>query len=203
MKRLIVLILAAVLVSSCVSVSAAPGGNSVTTPGAGTLPGLGGLGGSTGASGNSAPAGNRGNANATTAGGRQAYAAHLPNPQLTPGDALDVTTKDICQPGYTQKVRDVPESVKNEIYKEYGITSHQPGEYEVDHLISLELGGSNSTRNLWPEPYQGDWNAHEKDKLENELHKRVCDGQMDLKTAQQAIATDWIAAYEKYVGQGK
>jgi hypothetical protein len=130
-----------------------------------------------------------------------ATAAYLPDPKLTPGDVLDVTTGDICVPGYSSKVRDVPESVKNQAYQEYGITSHQPGQYEVDHLISLELGGSNSIRNLWPESYTGDWNAHVKDKLENKLHSLVCDNQVDLKTAQREIATDWIAAYKKYVGQ--
>ncbi len=188
------------------SVSAAPGGNSITvgvaTPETGVLPGSGAPGTNSGTPGGAA-VGNTGAPGNPAAGGRQSYAAHLPNAQMTPGDALDVTAKDICQPGYSQKVRDVPESVKNEVYREYGITSHQPGEYEVDHLISLELGGSNSIRNLWPQPYQGDWNAHIKDKLENELHARVCNGQLNLKTAQQAIATDWIAAYDKYVGQGK
>jgi hypothetical protein len=130
-----------------------------------------------------------------------ADAAYLPNPQMTPGDTLDVTTSDICVPGYASKVRDVPTSVKNQVYREYGIASHQPRQYEVDHLISLELGGSNSIRNLWPESYTGNWNAHIKDKLENKLHQDVCAGQVDLKTAQHAIATDWIAAYKKYVGQ--
>jgi hypothetical protein len=130
-----------------------------------------------------------------------ADAAYLPNPQMTPGDTLDVTTADICVPGYSSKVRDVPTSVKNQVYQEYGITSHKPGAYEVDHLISLELGGSNSVKNLWPESYTGNWNAHIKDKLENKLHQDVCANQVDLKTAQHAIATDWIAAYKKYVGQ--
>jgi hypothetical protein len=41
--------------------------------------------------------------------------------------------------------------VKRKVYAEYGITHHEPSEFEVDHLISLELGGSNSIRNLWPE----------------------------------------------------
>jgi hypothetical protein len=67
----------------------------------------------------------------------------LPDPKLTPGDVLPVTKDDICVPGYTKKVRSVPEAVKRKAYAEYGITSHEPGEYEVDHLISLELGGSN------------------------------------------------------------
>jgi hypothetical protein len=98
-------------------------------------------------------------------------------------------------------VRNVSEATKNQVYAEYGIASHASGQYEVDHLISLELGGSNSIKNLWPEPYVGDLNAHVKDKLENKLHALVCDGQLDLATAQQEIATDWIAAYIKYIGQ--
>jgi hypothetical protein len=127
-------------------------------------------------------------------------AAHLPNPTLTPGDSLAVTTADICVPGYSKKVRNVPETVKAKAYLAYGITTHQPGTYEVDHLISLELGGSNSLKNLWPESYQGAWNAHVKDKLENKLHALVCAGQLALPTAQHAIATNWIAAYQQYLG---
>ena len=129
------------------------------------------------------------------------HLAHLPNPSLTPGDVLDVTASDICVSGYSSKVRNVPDSVKTQVYAEYGIVSHKPGDYEVDHLISLELGGSNSIKNLWPEPYFGDLNAHVKDKLENKLHSLVCNGDIDLQTAQQAIATDWVAAYIKYIGQ--
>ena len=69
----------------------------------------------------------------------------------------------------------------------------------MDHLISLELGGSNSIKNLWPQSYETQpWNAHVKDALENELHDEVCSGRLDLATAQHDIATDWIAAYKKY-----
>ncbi len=130
-----------------------------------------------------------------------ADAAYLPDSQMTPGDTLAVTTSDICVSGYSSKVRDVPTAVKDQVYKEYGITSHKPGQYEVDHLISLELGGSNSIRNLWPQSYTGNWNAHMKDKLENTLHDDVCANKVDLKTAQHDISTDWITAYKKYVGQ--
>jgi len=102
-------------------------------------------------------------------------------------------------PGYTKLVRDVPSALKRKVYEEYSIPSHAPGEYEVDHLISLELGGSNSIRNLWPQSYRTEpWNAHVKDALENELHRRICSGQIDLKTAQREIAGDWIGAYKKY-----
>jgi hypothetical protein len=39
-----------------------------------------------------------------------------------------------------------------------------------------------------------------KDRLEDRLHALVVHRKLDLKTAQQEIATDWIAAYKKYVG---
>ena len=123
----------------------------------------------------------------------------LPDPQMTPGATLPVATGDICVSGYSKKVRNVPADVKQQVYAEYGITSHQPGEYEIDHLISLELGGSNSLKNLWPQSYVTQpWNAHVKDKLENELHAEVCAGKIDLPTAQHEIATDWIASYKKH-----
>ena len=123
----------------------------------------------------------------------------LPDPKMTPGATLPVTRADIAVPGYTKKVRNVPQDVKRQVYAEYGITSHRPGDYEVDHLISLELGGSNSIKNLWPQSYKTQpWNAHVKDALENELHDEVCSGKLDMATAQHDIATDWIAAYKKY-----
>jgi hypothetical protein len=123
----------------------------------------------------------------------------LPNPHLSPGATLDVTVQDIAVPGYAHKVRNVPVSVKRAVYAEYGISHHRPGEFEVDHLISLELGGSNSIKNLWPQSYVTQpWNAHVKDQLENKLHDLVCSGQVPLATAQQEIAVNWIAAYQKY-----
>ena len=129
----------------------------------------------------------------------QVNAPLLPDRAMTPGATLPVTKDDICVPGYTQKVRNVPADVKRQVYAEYGITSHKPGQYEVDHLISLELGGSNSLKNLWPQSYLTQpWNAHVKDQLENELHDEVCSGRLDLATAQHDISTDWIAAYKKY-----
>ncbi len=123
----------------------------------------------------------------------------LPNPSLTPGAVLQVTLRDICTPGYTAKVRNVPAPLKRNVYAAYGIREHAPGEYEVDHLIPLQLGGSNSMRNLWPQSYLVQpWNAHVKDRLESKLHRLVCSGALDLATAQREIASDWIAAYKKY-----
>ncbi len=117
----------------------------------------------------------------------------LPDLACTPGAIFPDATKDkICVPGYSSSVRDVPQDEKDQVYAEYGITSHQPGQYEVDHLVSLELGGSNDIANLWPEPADPRPGFHEKDKVENYLHDQVCSGAMPLQQAQVQIATNWM-----------
>lgn len=141
---------------------------------------------------------------ATIAGGFQRPSIDLPDPAKTPGAVLPVTAKDVCVAGYSKKVRNVPAAVKRQVYASYGIKQNDPNDpnkpYEVDHLISLELGGSNSIKNLWPQSYVTQpWNAHRKDALENRLHKLVCDGTMDLAEAQKEISGNWIEAYKKYI----
>ncbi len=121
----------------------------------------------------------------------------LPDSQCTPGAIFSVTTADICQPGYARSVRNVPESEKQEVYAEYGILSHQSGQYEVDHLISLELGGSNDIANLWPEAASPTPGFHQKDQVENYLHDQVCAGNISLSDAQKEIATDWLKVYQE------
>jgi hypothetical protein len=121
----------------------------------------------------------------------------LPDPACTPGAIFpDATVDKICTPGYSSSVRNVPQSVKAKVYAEYGIASHEPGQYEVDHLISLELGGSNSIANLWPEPAEPRPGFHEKDKVEDYLHEQICSGKLPLRQAQYEIATDWYAVYK-------
>jgi hypothetical protein len=120
-------------------------------------------------------------------------------------------------------------TVKAEVYAEYGILAGDRGLYRIDHLVPLELDGSNSIRNLWPQPVQasrakdklenavsgprssskprsaGQAVTHAsvtniKDVLENRLHRLVCQGKVPLAEAQIAIARNWIAAYERWVG---
>jgi hypothetical protein len=132
------------------------------------------------------------------------HSAFLPNPKLTPGDVLKVDLATLCTPGYTRTVRNVPVKIKRAVFAEYGIKNPQPGQYEVDHEVSLELGGSNSLANLWPEPYHVNVNgremgAHEKDRLEDALHALVCKGRLTLAQGQGAIRGDWTKAYRMYV----
>jgi hypothetical protein len=99
--------------------------------------------------------------------------------------------------GYSRSVRNVPDSEKNQVYAEYGITHHTTGQYEVDHLISLELGGSNDISNLWPEAASPTPGFHEKDKVENYEHDQVCSGAVSLQQAQIEISTNWLAIYNR------
>jgi hypothetical protein len=126
-------------------------------------------------------------------------AVDLPNPSLTPGAVLTTSTARICESGYASSVRDVPESEKDEVYARYGV-AHVPDQYEVDHLVSLEVGGSNAISNLWPEPYAGRWGARTKDVLEDKLHDLVCSEAIGLRYAQRIEARNWVAAYKRYVG---
>jgi hypothetical protein len=125
----------------------------------------------------------------------------LPDSACTPGDIIVTATKDvICVSGYSQTVRNVPTSEKDAVYAEYGIASHTAGDYEVDHFVSLELGGSNDISNLWPELASPKPGFHEKDKVENYLHDKVCRGQITLADAQREIATDWLKVYKEMLG---
>lgn len=125
-------------------------------------------------------------------------AGALPDRACTPGDVFpNVTKADICVSGYAKSVRNVPESEKNQVYADYGIASRTPGQYEVDHLVSLELGGSNDISNLWPEPAAPKPGFHEKDQVENYLHDQVCSGAITLAEAQSKIAVNWLDVYNK------
>ena len=135
----------------------------------------------------------------------------LPNSLSTPGATNPAVTQanihsTICVRGYTKTIRP-PASYTTALkiqqlstapYSGYG--DKKTADFEEDHLISLELGGSpTDPKNLWPEPYASSTGARTKDRLENALHALVCSGAIALKTAQKAIATNWYTAYLKYV----
>ncbi|HLX57956.1 MAG TPA: HNH endonuclease signature motif containing protein [Ktedonobacteraceae bacterium] len=122
----------------------------------------------------------------------------LPDSACTPGAIFtNATVQQICTPGYASSVRNVPFSEADQAYAEYGIYHHYSGQYEVDHLVPLELGGSNDIANLWPEAANPTPGFHQKDQVENYLHDQVCSGTMSLKEAQTEIATNWIAVYNR------
>ena len=121
-----------------------------------------------------------------------------PNSALTPGAAILATRNQVCAAPNPNN-RAVPVSLQRQVFAEYGISTAQTRAYEVDYLITPALGGADDIHNLWPQPYSETvWNARVKDALENRLHDLVCQGRLDLATAQRDISMDWIAAYKKY-----
>lgn len=126
-----------------------------------------------------------------------------PDHTLTPGVVDPLKTKAIiCVSGFTSQpgVRNVTQSTKDKVFAEYKVDP-KADQFEIDHLISLELGGSNDIHNLWPQAYNTKpLNAHVKDVLENKLHALICNGKADLAAVQHDIALDWTVAYTKYVG---
>lgn len=128
-----------------------------------------------------------------------------PNPDsaCSPGAYYSKLTRSvICSAGFhTGDVRNVPESEKFAVEREYGLA---PGHYgrtlEIDHLVSLELGGSNDIANLFPERANAHPGYKVKDRLENRLHDLVCAGSMRLRVVQREIARNWQGLYKRVYG---
>jgi len=149
-----------------------------------------------------------------TAGDPQIY----PNAQMTPGQPDPSVTqsniaRNICNKSWsTDSVRpadSVTSKIKTQTMAAYGFTD-AANHYELDHLISLQVGGCpDCVENLWPEAY-GDrghpmtqveraaWNKQnpgssailpgslEKDVVENHVHDEICFGIPNAKMSSYA-----------------
>ncbi len=134
----------------------------------------------------------------------------LPRHHLTPG-AIDprVTQQNIgstiCHPGYSASVRPpfkYTNVMKHRLMRAYRVIGNTY-DYELDHLIPLGLGGCpDCETNLWPQPRNIFPGAEEKDQVEDYLHRQVCSGALSLAAAQEEIASNWYAVYERIHGHG-
>lgn len=123
----------------------------------------------------------------------------LPRPDLTPGAVRRVSVEEVCGRDQFPSPPAVAASVARRVFEDYGADYRRAEEYELDFLITPELGGTADARNLWPQPYAATrWNAYVKDELEQLFQRLVCEGTIDISTAQREMATDWIAAYRRY-----
>ncbi len=129
----------------------------------------------------------------------QVITGAMPDANLTPGVTRPISKAEVCEPRGPGSDLEAPVELQQAVFQEYGIAPSGGRAYEVDYLITPELGGANDIRNLWPEPYFTTvWNARVKDALEDRLHEMVCQGDLDLATAQHDLSTDWIGAYKRY-----
>jgi hypothetical protein len=135
----------------------------------------------------------------------------LPNLDLTPG-VVGLTTKEqICakdvRPGAMQPVS---ETMTFQVCAEYTIDrAHCVGlqpdgsGYKIDHLIPLELGGTDDKENLWPQPYNPRPAVPEKIAIGSWLRSQVCSDQMGLAVAQRAISGDWYQTFQTAIAGEK
>jgi hypothetical protein len=122
---------------------------------------------------------------------RNCVAGRYADRSCTPGAIFKRATRaKVCKPGYTRRVRHVSAPTKQKVFAEYGVKPKR-GAYEIDRLIALEIGGSNSVKNLWPERYAGGHGARRKDVDEHRLHRQVCTGTLTLKAAQKRMVRAW------------
>src|SRR5665213_301752 len=126
-----------------------------------------------------------------------------PDRRCSPGAYYSgLTTSVVCSSTFrTGAIRDVPESEKFAVEREYGMAVRPYGRtIEIDHIVALELGGSNDIANLFPEPGSGPANYHVKDRVENRAHDMVCAGTLGLRATQASMAADWEALYRLLFG---
>ena len=137
-----------------------------------------------------------------------ALADDLPDATLTPGATNPQVSQmtihqTICIDGWTAIVRrsnSYASYTKRKLMATYGLPGEPLSDFELDHLIPLTLGGHpTDQRNLWPQPWFGTCNASRKDKLEVRLNWLVCMSKLSLCEAQNAIATNWVKAYNSYI----
>lgn len=119
------------------------------------------------------------------------------DPDITQAN-IDTT---ICRPGYARSARP-PFAVTDALKRRLMAVQH-PGEamadYELDHLIPISIGGAPlDRRDLWLQPRRGQASAGDKNILAYVLWRLVCEHRVPLGTAQDAIARDWIEAYDRY-----
>jgi len=134
----------------------------------------------------------------------QVPADAMPRRDLTPGRWDERwTVADICEYGFSKRIRpsrEVSQALKYQVFQRYGIPWSRHSEFVLDHVCPLDLGGTSTLDNLFPEPSSGPWNSHVKDALEVKLARLVCEGKLDLRIAREQICQDWIACYKRHIG---
>lgn len=129
----------------------------------------------------------------------------LPDPHCTPGGINpSISISVLKNVNWTTRCARncwTSEAEKHFAYRWYGIPKpsvNSDGNQvcELDHLVPLELGGSDALANIWPQcgpdsvvlnqPY-----FRVKDRVERHLAMEVRSGRMDLAVAQRKIAEDW------------
>ncbi len=81
------------------------------------------------------------------------------------------------------------------------------GHQEIDHLISLEVGGADDVENIWPEPFQDQsGGAGDKDQIEHHSKPEMCamlyDTNGKTSPAMSAKANEYLALMQRLIAAG-
>jgi hypothetical protein len=116
---------------------------------------------------------------------------------LNPDVTEATVSQTICVAGYTRTVRPAASytnGVKSKLLREAGLDASRMGDFELDHIVPLALGGHpRKLSNLELQPWPGEHGAWRKDALEVRMHNLVCEGELTLTEAQACVAEDWEA----------
>jgi hypothetical protein len=128
----------------------------------------------------------------------------VPDPSLTPGAVASTDPNDVCGVvdgvTYSRRHRHTPAELKREVYAEYGI-DRAGQDFEIDHRVPLCIGGADVGENLWPQEGWQHPSYHDKDRLEAEVCREVCEHhEMSLHDGQAIFLGDWVAGYQKVFG---
>jgi hypothetical protein len=102
-------------------------------------------------------------------------------------------------PGYTATVRPsttYTNGIKFRLMREAGIDESLKGDYALDHIIALAIGGH--PRSLDNLQLLTAKDNSRKSRIEVKLQCMVCTGQVALEIAQQEMYADWVGTYWKY-----
>jgi hypothetical protein len=123
----------------------------------------------------------------------------MPNPKLTPGAVSTTNTTQVCVLPDHQPSTVIPPATQLQILTEYRITNPAvQTKYDIDYLVPIGLGGSTSTRNMWPAALKGT-GFFEKIQLDHVMRDMVCRREISLRRAQHDLEQNWYAAWLKYV----
>lgn len=117
----------------------------------------------------------------------------LPDKACTPGAATTTDARTVCSSSF--RYSPISATAKRKVFRAYGISRAKQPRYVVDQLIPGSLGGTRTAPNLFP---QSKSNAARKNKVEVALRTAACRGEIELATAQQLLASDWLSAYRRF-----
>lgn len=110
----------------------------------------------------------------------------FPQIPITKGHLCTVQDKDFKEYRYSEQIpyckRNVSRSLRTKIYKKYNVDLRTTGQYTIDHIIPLSMGGSNHPDNLFPQH-----KSMHTGKIEYETYVYLREGDINQNQAIKAI----------------